>query len=67
MSLNSVLNMTHKPDHFRNAITNAFRKWSDVTPLTFRPGRGDVNIEIGFGRREHGDGYGNAFDGRGKQ
>ncbi|RUS68680.1 hypothetical protein EGW08_023558, partial [Elysia chlorotica] len=47
------------------AISSAFRKWSDVTPLTFRTQSGDVNIDIAFGRREHGDGYGNAFDGKG--
>ncbi|NXM37448.1 MMP7 protein, partial [Gymnorhina tibicen] len=51
----------HKVD---SAIKRALMVWSDVTPLHFRrvyTGRAD--IEIGFARREHGDGY--PFDGRG--
>ncbi|XP_059170336.1 matrilysin-like isoform X2 [Physella acuta] len=46
------------------AISNAFRKWSDVTPLTFNAGQGLVDINIGFNRQEHGDD--NPFDGQGK-
>ena len=29
------------------------------------PTYGDNEIDINFGRREHGDGRGNAFDGKG--
>ncbi|GFO08976.1 matrix metalloproteinase 1 [Plakobranchus ocellatus] len=47
------------------AILKAFQKWSEVTPLTFRPGSSKVDIDIIFARREHGDGYGNSFDGKG--
>ncbi|NXX93988.1 MMP7 protein, partial [Centropus bengalensis] len=47
-----------------NAIKRAFMVWSDVTPLQFRRVYHEpADIEIGFARREHGDGY--PFDGRG--
>ncbi|NWS76635.1 MMP7 protein, partial [Crotophaga sulcirostris] len=46
------------------AIKRAFMVWSDVTPLQFqRVYQKRADIEIGFARGEHGDGY--AFDGRG--
>ncbi|KAK7088058.1 matrix metalloproteinase-19-like [Littorina saxatilis] len=49
-----------------NAIGNAFQKWADVAPLNFRKvGSGGSDIEISFVRRQHSDGAGNAFDGRG--
>ncbi|NXA66627.1 MMP7 protein, partial [Mohoua ochrocephala] len=47
-----------------NAIKRALMVWSDVTPLQFRRVHtSHADIEIGFARREHGDGY--PFDGRG--
>nr|KAG5700610.1 hypothetical protein BaRGS_015406 [Batillaria attramentaria] len=49
-----------------NALRDAFGKWANVVPLNFRAVRsGDADIEISFVRRQHSDGPGNAFDGRG--
>ncbi|NXC55830.1 MMP7 protein, partial [Aleadryas rufinucha] len=46
------------------AIKRAFMVWSKVTPLRFRRVyMGHADIEIGFARCEHGDGY--PFDGKG--
>eukprot|EP00918_Siedleckia_nematoides_P030462 GHVU01065998.1.p1 GENE.GHVU01065998.1~~GHVU01065998.1.p1 ORF type:complete len:526 (-),score=42.79 GHVU01065998.1:330-1874(-) len=48
----------------RRAFTTAFKFWSDITPLTItETGDHTPDIEIQFGAREHGDGYGNSFDG----
>lgn len=48
------------------AFANAFGKWANVVPLNFRPVlSGNANIEISFARRQHSDGPGNSFDGRG--
>lgn len=42
----------------------AFQVWADVTPLTFTRVRGgNVDIEIRFEIRDHGDGF--PFDGSG--
>ncbi|NWV50366.1 MMP7 protein, partial [Daphoenositta chrysoptera] len=47
-----------------DAIERALKVWSDVTPLHFRRVYvSHADIEIGFGRRAHGDIY--PFDGRG--
>ncbi|NXO18804.1 MMP7 protein, partial [Oriolus oriolus] len=47
-----------------DAIKRALMVWSDVTPLNFhRVYTGRADIEIGFARGEHGDGY--PFDGKG--
>ncbi|XP_064497280.1 matrilysin [Pseudopipra pipra] len=60
--------VNYTPDLPRRKVDDAIRKalmlWSDVTPLNFqRVQSGRADIEIGFARREHGDGY--PFDGRG--
>jgi len=47
----------------REALTNAFRVWSDVSPLTFRETTGEADIAISFNSGYHSDGY--AFDGPG--
>ncbi|KAK9704416.1 Hemopexin [Popillia japonica] len=44
-------------------IFRAFSVWSEYTDLTFRPGKGQVHIEIKFENGEHGDG--DPFDGPG--
>ncbi|NXB30143.1 MMP7 protein, partial [Eulacestoma nigropectus] len=47
-----------------DAIRRALMVWSEVTPLNFqRVYVGHADIEIGFARRDHGDGH--PFDGRG--
>ncbi|NXP44050.1 MMP7 protein, partial [Heliornis fulica] len=47
-----------------DAITRAFKVWSDETPLEFVKVSGTrADIVIKFAQREHGDGY--PFDGRG--
>nr|XP_056714843.1 collagenase 3-like [Euleptes europaea] len=45
------------------AIVNAFKVWSDITPLTFQAVKESADIEIWFSRRAHGDF--NPFDGKG--
>ncbi|KAK3083780.1 hypothetical protein FSP39_003123 [Pinctada imbricata] len=48
----------------RRAYYDAFRKWSDVTPLVFREVRGgNADILISYARYNHGDG--SSFDGKG--
>uniref|UniRef100_UPI00398E42F3 collagenase 3-like n=1 Tax=Pristiophorus japonicus TaxID=55135 RepID=UPI00398E42F3 len=59
-----IINYT--PDIERNqvnmAIREAFKVWSDVTPLTFtKILEGEADIRISFSPRVHGDGY--PFDG----
>ena len=44
-------------------IQRAFDVWSDYTDLVFKPGKGQVHIEIKFESGEHGDG--DPFDGPG--
>jgi matrix metalloproteinase-14 (membrane-inserted) len=44
-----------------NELKKAFDLWSEVTDLTFAKKTGAVDIDILFGKGEHGDGY--AFDG----
>lgn len=44
-------------------IFRAFSVWTEYTDLTFRPGKGQVHIEIKFENGEHGDG--DPFDGPG--
>ena len=52
---------------YRQAFYEALELWSDVTPLTFREiDQGEPDIKVMFARGEHGDGYANRFDGRGK-
>lgn len=48
-----------------SAITRAWAEWSRVANITFTPASsaGARNVNVVFGRREHGDGY--AFDGTG--
>ncbi|ESO97256.1 hypothetical protein LOTGIDRAFT_231475 [Lottia gigantea] len=47
------------------AIQKALEYWSEVTPLEFEYTDDTPDIEIKFAHGEHGDGYGNRFDGRG--
>ncbi|XP_076434785.1 matrix metalloproteinase-19-like [Babylonia areolata] len=48
------------------AFRNALQKWSNVVPLNFRKvTSGTADMDIFFARRQHTDGPGNAFDGRG--
>ncbi|NXS18729.1 MMP7 protein, partial [Mystacornis crossleyi] len=61
-----IVTYTHDLPRWKvdDAIKRALTVWSDVTPLHFRRVyTGPADIEIGFARREHGDGY--PFDGRG--
>ncbi|CAH1801661.1 unnamed protein product [Owenia fusiformis] len=46
-----------------DALTRGLNYWSEVTNLNFRQTSGDSDIDIRFGRYEHGDGY--SFDGKG--
>ncbi|KAL8604575.1 hypothetical protein ACOMHN_013355 [Nucella lapillus] len=49
-----------------DAFRNAFKKWANVVPLNFKKvTSGSADMEISFARRQHSDGPGNAFDGRG--
>ena len=44
--------------HSRLAIRNAFKHWSEVTPLTFTETSQNPDLEIRFEKeRLHGDGY----------
>ena len=49
-------------------MKKAFDVWSQAADIKFRKidDFGSADIRIRFGRREHGDGYENAFDGREK-
>ncbi|KAF7135239.1 hypothetical protein RHSIM_Rhsim08G0060400 [Rhododendron simsii] len=49
----------------QSAVARAFDKWAAQTHFTFSRSQnlGSVNLKIGFGRLEHGDGV--PFDGRG--
>ncbi|XP_064612415.1 matrix metalloproteinase-19-like [Liolophura sinensis] len=47
------------------SFKRAFDKWAEQTPLTFSDVSGTADIMIKFVRSDHGDGRGNAFDGRG--
>ncbi|XP_059502388.1 collagenase 3-like [Stegostoma tigrinum] len=50
------------PADVNTAIKNAFKIWSDVTPLNFtKIYEGEADIMIAFGAQEHGDNY--PFDG----
>ncbi|XP_041348029.1 stromelysin-1-like [Gigantopelta aegis] len=49
----------------RSTFSRAFQIWQDSAPLTFTETRKEADIEISFVRGNHGDGPGNAFDGRG--
>jgi hypothetical protein len=53
---------------FREVIRKAFDLWSEVIPLNFIeiPAiSSTADIKIGFGTREHGDGW--PFDGKSKK
>lgn len=52
---------------YRCAKTHAHNAqyWSAYTPLTFTEINGKSDLEISFAARDHGDGAGSAFDGRG--
>jgi len=53
-------------DTLRSVCSDAFKKWSDVSPLTFQEASdgASANIVIAFYSGDHGDGY--PFDGPGK-
>lgn len=53
----------------RRALYDAFKYWSDVTPLTFQEvsATSSSDLTLKFAAGEHGDGAGNAFDGPGVQ
>ncbi|GLT35446.1 hypothetical protein SLA2020_098980 [Shorea laevis] len=48
----------------RPIVERAYKRWQDISPLTFKEGNSNSNIKIGFFRRNHGDGT--PFDGPGK-
>lgn len=51
--------------YYRRSYINAFKKWTDVTPLDIREvSSGDADILISYARGNHYDG--SPFDGRGK-
>ena len=47
-------------------MKKAFNVWSQAADIKFRKTDdfSSADIRVRFGRREHGDGYENAFDGR---
>ncbi|XP_074641164.1 matrix metalloproteinase-17-like [Tubulanus polymorphus] len=53
-------------EDIQRAFSDAFKIWSDVTPLTFTEitGAGEADIHIRFAKRYHDDGY--PFDGPGR-
>ncbi|XP_006812247.1 matrix metalloproteinase-19-like [Saccoglossus kowalevskii] len=62
----SYTNDVSKDDQ-RNAISRAFKRWSDVTPLTFTEvtdGGADISLDFVVG--DHGDGDANAFNRKGE-
>ncbi|XP_041947818.1 neutrophil collagenase [Alosa sapidissima] len=55
---------TVRPSHMRRAFGEAWKLWSEVTPLKFRRrSRREADIIVTFTKRDHGDG--SSFDGRG--
>lgn len=56
-------------DMCSRALYDAFKYWSDVSPLTFQEvsATSTSDLTLKFASGEHGDGAGNAFDGPGVQ
>ncbi|XP_042564439.1 neutrophil collagenase [Clupea harengus] len=53
-----------RPSHVRKAFKEAWKLWTEVTPLKFRHrARREADIIVSFNRGDHGDG--SSFDGRG--
>ncbi|XP_046542817.1 macrophage metalloelastase-like [Haliotis rubra] len=53
-----------RTDDQKRTIREAFKIWENVAPLRITETTGNPDMEIFFASGEHGDGRGNAFDGR---
>ncbi|KAK3800359.1 hypothetical protein RRG08_052744 [Elysia crispata] len=69
-----VSHLTWKPSRLANTLpldtqksvfSETFRRWSMPSNIVVTETALNPEIEINFGRGEHGDGWSNAFDGRG--
>lgn len=61
----SRLAFTMPIDSQKAVFSEAFRRWSQPSNIVITETAWDPEIEVNFGRREHGDGLSNAFDGKG--
>ncbi|GFR85837.1 matrix metalloproteinase 1 [Elysia marginata] len=61
----SRLAYTLPVDAQKAVFSEAFRRWSQPSNIVVSETGWDPEIDINFGRREHGDGWSNAFDGKG--